>query len=158
MGKCLVHENCKWPMDGVNYSCEYHTKTTLVGIDKLMERITELTGSVDNREFFERNLASKAKECGHNQPVPLSVWREDNVYFFELSKVDHWEIDDDGNHVQLWEQVLSWEGKELEPRDRVEYELELREEYERKREESEKQFNRGWHDDRQKKSPRERAL
>jgi hypothetical protein len=118
-----------------------------------MERITELTGSVDNREFFERNLASKAKECGYNQPVPLRIWREDSVYFFELSKIDHWEIDDDGNHDQLWEQVLTWEGKELETRDRAEYELELREEYERKRDEERKQFNRGWPEDKRKKSP-----
>ena len=153
MGKCLVHKDCKWPKEGVNYSCEHHTKTTLVGIDKLMKRITELTGSVDNREFFERNLASKAKECGHNQPVSLSVWREDNVYFFELSKADHWEIDNEGNHVQLWEQVLTWEGKELETRDRVEYEVELREEYERKRDEERKQLNRGWPEDKRKKKP-----
>jgi hypothetical protein len=113
---------------------------------------------IGSRDSLERELIEAANNCGFNQPVIADLWDTDNVYFFELSKVDHWEVDDDGNHIQLWEQVLTWEGKELETRDRVEYEVELREEYERKREESEKQSNRGRYDDRQKKSPRERAF
>jgi len=48
---------------------------------------------------------------------------------------------------------LTWEGKELEPRDRGEYEQGKRDEYERKRAEEKKQFNRGWDDDRPKKTP-----
>jgi hypothetical protein len=159
MGKCLVHTDCKWPIEGVNYSCEYHTKTTFVGLDKLINRMNAIVSPmrIGGRDSLERELIDSANKCGFNKPVIADLWDTDNVYFFELSKVDRWEIDEDGNHVQLWEQVLTWEGKELEPRDRVGYELELREEYERKREESEKQFNRGW-DDRQKKSPRERAF
>ena len=153
MNRCLVHKDCKWPLEGRNYSDEYHTKTTFVGIDKLMERIIELTGSVGRREYIESRLIDATKNCGFNKPVIYRSWHEKRVYFFELSKVDHWEIDDEGNHIQLWEQVLTWEGKELAPRDRAEYELELRNEYDRKRAIEQRQFNRGWPEDKQKKAP-----
>lgn len=155
MGKCLVHENCKWPKEGVNHSSERHTKTTFVNLDKLIERMEALTYPKEMypQEYLERELIESANKRGFNQPVIADLWDTDNVYFFELAKVDHWGVDEDGNHVQLWEQVLTWEGKELEPRDRAEYELELREEYERKRDEERKQFNRGWPEDKRKKKP-----
>ena len=155
MGKCLVHTDCKWPKEGVNYSCEYHTKTTFINLNKLFDRMSQIVfpRKIGRKEYLEQELTEAAKKTGFNQPVIADLWGEDQVYFFELAKADHWEIDEDGNHVQLWEQVLTWGGKELEPRDRVEYELELREEYERKRDEERKQFNRGWPEDKRKKKP-----
>jgi len=163
MGKCLVHENCDGPIRGVvgkdlgavDYSCEHHTKTTFVNLDKLVERMNAIIfpGEIRGRGSLEDELIATANKCGFNKPVIADLWDTDNVYFFELSKVDHWEVDDDGNHIQLWEQVLTWEGKELEPRDKGEYEQEKRDEYERRQAEEKKQFNRGWGDDRPKKKP-----
>jgi|TARA_Y100000310_G_scaffold114703_1_gene113240 hypothetical protein len=63
--------------------------------------------TIRSRDSLERELIDSANKCGFNKPVIADLWDTDNVYFFELSKADHWEIDDEGNHIQLWEQVLT---------------------------------------------------